>query len=98
MQQLTTKYDTPLSIALDYDETFTAHKELWTQFVYLASTLGCKVTFVTYRQEIRRAGNEDILEDAKSLGIPVVFSNGTPKSSVFKADIWIDDNPSTIAS
>jgi len=27
MQQLTTQYDKPLNIALDYDETFTANKE-----------------------------------------------------------------------
>jgi hypothetical protein len=96
MQQLRTQFDTPLNIALDYDETFTAHRELWRQFVYLAKSLNVKITFVTYRIGGNAYGNEDILEDARSLGIPVVFSNGEPKSSVFKADIWIDDQPVTI--
>lgn len=96
MQQLTTQYDKPLNIALDYDETFTAHKELWLGFIALAKSLNVKVTFVTYRFE--EGSNKDILEDARSLDIPVIFSNGEPKSSVFNADIWIDDQPVTIPS
>lgn len=96
MYGLTTQYDHQLSIALDYDECFTANKELWTNFVLLAKSLNSKVTFVTFRYESQN--NTDIIADAKQLGIPIVFSNGKQKSSVFNADIWIDDSPITIPS
>ena len=96
MYQLTTQYDKPLSIALDYDDTFTAHREFWTSFIRLADHFKLKVTFVTYRHQT--GNNKDILADAEHLCIPVIFSNGEPKSSVFKADIWIDDQPITIPS
>jgi len=85
-----------LSIALDYDETFTADRELWTLFVFAAINKGHKVTFVTYRYE--GLNNEDIITDAKQLGIEIVFTGCGQKSECFKADIWIDDCPITIPS
>lgn len=96
MYNLTTQYDQQLSIALDYDECFTANRELWTTFVLLAKSLNSKVTFITFRYETQN--NKDIIADAKHLDIPIVFSNGKQKASVFKADIWIDDAPITIPS
>ena len=96
MYELTTQYDHQLSIALDYDECFTANRELWTNFILLVKSLNSKVTFVTFRYETQH--NRDILTDAKHLDIPIVFSNGKQKSSVIKADIWIDDSPITIPS
>ena len=85
-----------LSIALDYDETFTADRELWTLFVFAAINKGHKVTFVTYRHE--SLNNADIITDAKQLGIEIVFTEGKQKSTCFKADIWIDDSPITVPS
>jgi len=96
MYGLTTQYDKQLSIALDYDETFTANRELWTGFIALSKSLNCKVTFVIYR--MKNAHNMDIIYDAEKLGIAIIFSNGKPKSSIFTADIWIDDSPVTIPS
>jgi len=96
MHGLTTKYDKQLSIALDYDETFTANRELWTAFIALAKSMNCKITFVTFRMQ--NAHNMDIIYDAQKLGLNVIFSNGNAKSSVFTADIWIDDSPITIPS
>lgn len=96
MYGLTTHYYYQLSIALDYDECFTANRELWTNFVLLAKSLNSNVTFVTFRHETQN--NKDIIADAKYLDIPILFSNGKQKSSVFKADIWIDDTPITIPS
>lgn len=96
MYGLTTQYDKQLSIALDYDETFTANRELWTGFIALAKGMNCKVTFVTFRHKSK--GNKDIIADAEHLKISIIFSNGKPKSSVFTADIWIDDSPVTIPS
>ena len=85
-----------LSIALDYDETFTADRELWTNFIILAKGSNHKVTFVTYRFD--NGLNADIIEDAYHLGISYVFTGGKQKSECFKADIWIDDSPITIPS
>ena len=96
MSNLSTQHDHMLAIALDYDETFTVNKKLWTLFVHSAKALNCNVTFVTYRHQ--DGDNDDILADAKELGMPVLFSNGKPKSSVFKPDVWIDDQPITIPS
>jgi hypothetical protein len=96
MYGLTTEYDKQLSIALDYDETFTANRELWTGFIALAKRMNCKVTFVTHRMQTGH--NMDIIYDSQSLSISTIFSNGEPKSSVFVADIWIDDSPITIPS
>lgn len=82
-------------IALDYDDTFTADKELWTWFVDRAKKSGHEVSFVTFRHEDKpaRGNNDDILEDASDLGIPIVFTNGQQKKHHFRPDVWIDDMP-----
>lgn len=82
-----------LSIALDYDDTYTADPKLWNGFVRTAKTLGHSVTFVTFRQEWNK---DDIGIDAKRLGIDIVFTSGRQKASCFNADIWIDDWPALI--
>lgn len=94
--RLSSNYEKHTNIALDYDETFTSNRSLWTQFVSLVKQYNCTITFVTYRFE--NSDNKDICNDAETLGIDIVFSGGNPKSSVFKADIWIDDSPVTIPS
>ena len=83
-----------LKIALDYDETFTANRELFTNFVYLAKAMKCEVVFVTYRYN--NGLNADIYEDAKFLDIPIIYTGGEPKELYYKADVWIDDSPETI--
>lgn len=85
-----------MKFALDYDETFTADKPLWTKFVRDALASGHTVTFVTIRGEYY--DNLDILADAEMLSIPCVFTGGRQKSSCFDADIWIDDAPEMIPS
>lgn len=83
-----------MKIGLDYDETFTEDRELWTQFVRLAESRGHTVKFVTYRDD--RWDNDDILNDAASLGIEVIFTAGRQKANFWDADVWIDDSPVTI--
>lgn len=91
-------------IALDYDDTYTADKDLWDDFVSRAKERGHSVSFVTFRYDGGGEyagvlyGNEDIIEDAKLLGINIVFTNGKQKQHVHFADIWIDDNPHLCAS
>jgi len=85
-----------LSIALDYDETYTAAPELFRIFVLTAKAQGHKVTFVTYRSP--NGDNEDIKADSKKLAIDIVYTSGQQKEHIFKADFWIDDCPDTIVS
>jgi hypothetical protein len=87
-------------IALDYDDTFTADKELWTWFVERAKLNGHEVSFVTFRGEDAiqptPEWNDDIKEDAAELGIEIVFCNRQQKRHHFQADVWIDDMPEVI--
>ena len=88
--------------ALDYDETFTADKMLWTAWVHHAKQRGHTVVFVTFRMgpenPYREDDNADIKRDAEALQIPIVFCNHKQKKHVFKADVWIDDMPELIVS
>lgn len=87
----------PLKISLDYDETFTRDKTLWALFALTAIERGHQVAFVTFRGGPgTHWDNRDIFADAEKLGIDIYFSNGNPKSQVYKADIWIDDMPELV--
>lgn len=89
----------PLRIALDYDDTYTANKQLWFNFVKLCQSFDCEVRFVTARFETTdKYTNEELLVDARGLDIPVIFCNGVQKAQrcmdvEFDVDIWIDDFP-----
>jgi hypothetical protein len=71
-------------IALDYDKTYTADPALWDNFVDLAQSRGHTVKIVTMRRP-----DEAIDTDVAD----VVYTNRKAKSSVIRADIWIDDSP-----
>lgn len=83
-------------IALDYDDTFTADPTLWAEFVTLAKRRGHSVSLVTFRKETYN--NDDIEEDAKLLGMDIVYCNLKQKATQFKAHVWIDDSPHFIPS
>lgn len=85
-----------LTIALDFDETYTADPLLFEIFINSAKKNGHEVTFVTYRPPY--GDNSDIESAANHLDINIVFTSGKQKQHVFKADIWIDDSPETIVS
>jgi len=71
-------------IALDYDKTYTADPALWDSFVKLAQSRGHIVKIVTMRRP-----DEAIID----VPIEVIYTNRKAKSTVVRADIWIDDNP-----
>lgn len=79
------------TIALDFDQTYTAHPRLWRTFVESCIEEGITIKFVTYRDH--RAGNVDIEGVAEILGIDIVYCNGKQKQHICYADMWIDDNP-----
>lgn len=91
-----------MNIALDYDDTFTADKQLWEPFVFSALQRGHDIRFVTFRFEHPNGySNDDIRFDSARMGIPVIFCDGVQKDVVtrdlgFVVDIWIDDFPLAI--
>ena len=83
-----------MDIALDFDETFTVDPELWAGFIDLAKSRGHNVTIVTYRDG--RWDVDDIIQAATELDVPVICTAGKQKSTVFKADVWIEEAAVTI--
>ena len=91
---------TPLTIALDYDGTFTADCELWRCFISTAAKFGHKIICVSAREDT--PGNRYELTQAMPIGVPVLLCYGQSKRTHAAAqghdvDIWIDDHPETVA-
>jgi len=88
-----------MKIAIDYDKTYTADKKLWDAFVKSAKKSRHAVRFVTSRSVT--GDNRSLINDAKKLGIRVIYTAGTAKEKHckevgWKPDIWIDDQPESI--
>lgn len=95
-----------VTIALDFDKTFTVDPLLWLTFVRGAQLRGHTVVMVTGRSDrvmhsdpTRHWGNEVRAALAEvGLSIPVVFAGELPKRVAarmanYMVDIWIDDDP-----
>lgn len=85
-----------LKIAVDFDETITADRELWRVFIDEAKARGHDVRIVTFRSDYYPAFNEDIYAFANEMKVPIIFSSSRQKRTAWKADIWIDDMPELI--
>lgn len=94
-----------LRIALDYDDTWTADKELWAYFVTECVEKGHTVYCVTARwdtEENRREIRDDFARFKLDWAIRgPYFSNLNSKKERMdklgiEIDIWIDDNPDAI--
>ena len=86
-----------MRIALDYDETYTNDKNFWSVFIELCKSNGHEIKFVTFRYRSKNQfENADIECDAMEENIEIIYCNGKQKSTVYHADIWIDDAPITI--
>ena len=90
--------NTTLQIALDFDETYTECPKMWDDIIQIMKRYSVDVRFVTYRHEHSEHGNDDIIAASTLNDIPIVFCNGKQKSTVHRADIWIDDSPLMIPS
>ena len=88
-----------LTIAIDFDDTYTADTGLWAVFIQKALANGHRVFCVTSRREDEE--NLRIIDEAfrqQFLSVPVVFCNmgskvWTMEQRGIKVDIWIDDAP-----
>lgn len=88
-----------MTIAIDFDKTWTADPALWRKFYNDCVERGHKVIIATARRI--EHGNEDMDRHGLPAGIPIVFSNHDFKRPCceregYMVDIWIDDTPSMI--
>lgn len=89
-----------LTIAIDYDDTFTADRALWGHFINVARHHGHRVVVVTCRDASCEEADDMIasLDDQT----PLIFTGGRGKRECLRdvlcmeVDIWIDDRPETI--
>ena len=87
----------PLTIAIDFDQTWTADPPAWLTFYHLMTLRGHTVIIIT-----RRAGpSSDMFRHSLPPNIPVVFCDNEFKQPIairhgYHVDIWIDDQPGTI--
>jgi hypothetical protein len=86
-----------LKIGLDYDDTYTADRDLWNHFIFQAKSKGHEVYLVTFRSRTK-----DWVEDfatLEAISVPVICTEGVAKDFYCqhfgpgKIDIWIDDSP-----
>jgi hypothetical protein len=88
-----------LTVAIDFDNTFSADPELFRTFVALLKARGHTPIMVTGRPE-----KHGLDEAPKALAgdlMPIIFADGEWKINAARAkgyevDIWIDDNPTYI--
>lgn len=86
-----------LTIALDYDDTFTADPKLWWPFIGHAKRVGHRVICVTYRMASTPIEDVDLAEN-----VEVFYTEGQQKNPYMESrgidvDIWIDDMPQLIS-
>ena len=85
-----------LRIALDWDGTVTADRELWFAFIKHAKERGHDIFIATARSEETA---QKVREEVAQFGIKVIAVDGKPKINEVDRqtghfpDIWIDDMP-----
>lgn len=88
-----------MKIALDYDNTYTADRDFWRQFIEMCAAAGHTLFIVTARSAVRDKNDE--LRRLETL-MPVYYCDGVAKRwwcmhfGPGTVDIWIDDKPDNI--
>lgn len=85
-------------IALDFDNTFTADTKCWREVIKVLQKHGHEVIIATSR--FKTYSNSQ--EISESTGLPILFCNHNGKAETAKQhgcvpDIWIDDDPWSVA-
>ena len=83
-------------IALDYDGTYTADKEMWDVFIHQARLRGHEVIIATMRYDITEG--DAVRGDLEGNVDKIIFTERKAKKASVRQqyrdpDIWIDDNP-----
>lgn len=87
-------------IAIDYDHTFSADPEGWSECIRLMQARGHEFVCITGRSDLP-IWREPVEKDIKGL-IPIVFAGDqwkdvAAKKNGWKIDVWIDDMPTAIS-
>ena len=92
-----------LTIAIDYDDTFSADMKAWTEVIAVLQSAGHRVIMVTARRDTdeNREGIKSWLDHFGVEGVPLYFTNLGSKlhwaeSRGLKVNIWIDDDPRSL--
>ena len=93
--------DKSLSIALDFDDTYTADPKTFENIIAVLQASGHKVTVVTLRDDQDRHSSMDYLKE--EYNVNTVFCAGQSKERIVRElglqiNIWIDDNPRYITN
>ena len=84
-----------MTIAIDYDDTYTVDPELWRNFAELATRRGHTIICITARR--KTLDNQQELARELPSCIAAYFSYDEPKSDYARrnniaVDVWIDDD------
>ena len=90
-----------MTIAIDYDGTFTKDPLFFDDLVTLVDAYSHQAVLVTSRED-RGAMGDDVREAVGNI-MPIVFAGSRPKREAareagFRVDVWIDDMPETIGA
>lgn len=84
-----------IDFAIDYDDTFSAHPEIWAETIKLWQTKGLKTICATNRSDTE--GNRNELKVLDGLVVDIVFCKGYKKDECLKKGysiaVWIDNDP-----
>ena len=88
-----------LTIALDYDDTYTEDPAFWCAMIHAARKFGHTVVCITARRKTFENMKE--LRDTLPTDVEAHFSYDEPKAEYAKrngiaVDVWIDDSPGWI--
>lgn len=88
-----------LTIAIDFDDTFTADPDAWRDVIRILRHSGHRVICVSARRD--DFANRRELTEALPSGVDVLLAYDTPKrnfaaSRGYDVNIWIDDKPECI--
>jgi hypothetical protein len=86
-------------IAIDFDDTFTADVNLWSNIIRMMQSAGNTIICATAR--VDTPGNRSGLAAVLPSGVKLVFCGTTPKRTAcvaagYEVSIWIDDFPEGI--
>lgn len=89
------------TIAIDFDDTFTADRELWAAFIRHAQCRGHHVVCISARRNTLE--HRQHVAEALPPGVRVLLAYDCPKREYalqhgLAVDIWIDDCPEAIGS
>jgi len=86
-----------MTIAIDYDDTFTLHPEMWYGILSIMHSYGFTIYIVTYRHSTQFSDMDMNIQHVTDY----IFTSGIAKKKYcidagVNIDIWIDDSPETI--